>query len=85
MIRILYIYAFMFSSQLDGIILEKPRDDEHAFAMLSSMSGRRHLVHSGVSVFTNKSGKQEAAVSFCETTEVLFTTLSAEEIRAYIR
>lgn len=27
----------------------------------------------------------EAAVSFCETTEVLFAALSPEEIRAYIR
>lgn len=70
---------------LDGVILEKPRDDDHAFSMLSSMSGRRHLVHSGVSVFTGKVGKMEAAVSFCETTEVLFTALSPEEIRAYIR
>ncbi|CAM9429044.1 unnamed protein product, partial [Hapterophycus canaliculatus] len=70
---------------LDGVILEKPRDDEHAFQMLSSMSGRRHLVHSGVSVFTSKLGKDKPAVSFCETTEVLFTALSPEEIRSYIR
>ncbi|CAB1114074.1 unnamed protein product [Ectocarpus sp. CCAP 1310/34] len=70
---------------LDGVILEKPRDDEHAFSMLSSLSGRRHLVHSGVSIFTSKLGKDKAAVSFCETTQVLFTALSAEEIRAYIR
>ena len=65
--------------------MEKPRDDDHAFSMLSSLSGRRHLVHSGVSVFTGKIGKMEAAVSFCETTEVLFAALSPEEIRAYIR
>ncbi|CAN0394800.1 unnamed protein product, partial [Ectocarpus sp. 13 AM-2016] len=70
---------------LDGVILEKPRDDEHAFSMLSSLSGRRHLVHSGVSIFTSKLGKVKTAVSFCETTQVLFTALSAEEIRAYIR
>lgn len=53
--------------------------------MLSSLSGRRHLVHSGVSVFTGKLGMDRAAVSFSETTEVLFTELSPEEIRAYIR
>eukprot|EP00903_Cladosiphon_okamuranus_P017033 g15698.t1 len=70
---------------LDGVILEKPRDDEHASSMLKSMSGRRHLVHSGVSIFTSKLGDAEAAVSFCETTEVLFTELSPEEIHAYIR
>lgn len=71
--------------QLDGRILEKPIDDEHAFSMLSSLSGRKHLVHSGVSIFTEKLGKTDAAVSFCETTEVLFATLTPEEIRAYIR
>ncbi|CAM9997071.1 unnamed protein product, partial [Sphacelaria rigidula] len=70
---------------LDGRILEKPTDDEHAFSMLSSLSGRKHLVHSGVSIFTEKLGKTDAAVSFCETTEVLFATLTPEEIRAYIR
>ncbi len=53
--------------------------------MLSSMSGRRHLVHSGVSIFTSKLGTATPAASFCETTEVLFATLSPEEIRAYIR
>lgn len=53
--------------------------------MLNSMSGRRHLVHSGVSIFTSKLGDAEAAVNFCETTEVLFTALSPEEIHAYIR
>lgn len=53
--------------------------------MLSSLSGRKHLVHSGVSIFTGAVGKAEPAVSFCETTEVLFAILSPEEIRAYIR
>lgn len=71
--------------QLDGRILEKPVDDDDAFSMLSSLSGQRHLVHSGVSIFTSAVGKEEAAVTFCETTEVVFTSLSPEEIGAYIR
>lgn len=65
--------------------MEKPVDDDDAFSMLSSLSGRRHLVHSGVSIFTSVVGRDKAAVSFCETTEVLFAILSPEEIHAYIR
>lgn len=34
---------------LDGDILGKPRDDDHARTMLGRLSGRTHLVHTGVS------------------------------------
>ena len=33
---------------LDGVVLEKPDDAAHAKEMLASMSGRQHLVHTGV-------------------------------------
>eukprot|EP01044_Picomonas_judraskeda_P010648 COSAG03_NODE_1387_length_4188_cov_2.499389_3_plen_203_part_00 len=35
---------------VDDHILEKPRDAEAAMAMLSSLSGRRHRVYSGVAI-----------------------------------
>ncbi|CAM9350021.1 unnamed protein product [Choristocarpus tenellus] len=71
--------------ELEGRILEKPRDEGEAFRMLSALSGSEHLVHSGVAIFTGFVGSQEAAASFCESTTVSFTKLSEEEIWAYIR
>lgn len=41
----------VFSVDRDGTILEKPDDEAQAFAMISSLQGRQHLVHSGVAVF----------------------------------
>jgi len=74
----------------DGIILEKPEDAQHAYAMLSSLSGRKHLVHSGVAIYSSKGPKSEdgiplPAASFCETARVDFAPLSEEEIWNYIR
>ncbi len=34
--------------ELGGNILEKPDDEEHAYRMLSSLSGGTHNVHTGV-------------------------------------
>lgn len=36
--------------EVRGSILEKPRDAAHAEAMLSSLSGGRHAVHTGVAL-----------------------------------
>lgn len=76
---------------LDGTILEKPDDEAHAHAMLSSLSGRQHLVHSGVAVFSSKGPRSKTngtplpVVSFCESTRVTFATLTSEEIWSYVR
>ena len=70
--------------ELNGRILEKPKDKDDAFAMLKSLSGNQHLVHSGVSIFTNACGSSEPAALWFETTEVEFHSLSDSEIRAYI-
>lgn len=66
----------------DGVILEKPRDEDDAFAMLSKLSGRRHDVFSGVALFTAERG--ESPHLFFEKTSVVFGPLGAEDIRAYI-
>lgn len=79
------------SVDLDGNILEKPDDEAHAHAMLSSLSGRQHLVHSGVAVFSSKGPRSKTngtplpVVSFCESTRVTFATLTSEEIWSYVR
>ena len=64
---------------LDGKILGKPQDDDEAFQMLSSMSGRCHEVHTGIAVATHEG--VQVAIS---TTQVEMAKLSDETILAYI-
>ena len=65
---------------LDGRSIGKPRNERHAFEMLSGLSGRSHLVHTGVAV--SLGGKVSSGAA---TTEVKMRTLSATEIDSYIR
>ena len=64
---------------LDGKILGKPENEDHAFGMLSELSGKRHDVITGVSLL-----KDHKLSSFYELTEVFFKEVSAEQIRYYI-
>ncbi|PIK38240.1 putative N-acetylserotonin O-methyltransferase-like protein-like [Apostichopus japonicus] len=72
---------------LDGKILEKPKDANNAFEMLSSLSGRTHSVHTGV-VFVashQKAGQLKTEVrTFFEDTDVTFGDLTSDIINAYI-
>ncbi|KAG2430909.1 hypothetical protein HXX76_009881 [Chlamydomonas incerta] len=75
--------------EADGQILEKPDDEEHAFAMISSLSGREHQVHTGVVLVLPReldpaTGAPPLIRSFVTTTHVTFDTLPQEAIRAYI-
>jgi len=65
---------------IDGKILGKPENEEHAFEMLSELSGKRHEVITGVSLLKN-----HQLISFYELTEVFFKEISAEEIQYYIQ
>jgi septum formation protein len=60
-------------------ILGKPCDAAEAAAMLSRLSGRDHLVLTGVAVATGRS-----ADTLAVETKVRFRSLSAEEIRWYV-
>lgn len=64
---------------LDGAVLGKPADELEAFKMLSTLSGCRHQVYTGVTVLR---GEERYTVS--EETTVTFRELSAEEIDRYI-
>ena len=64
---------------LDGAVLGKPADELEAFKMLSTLSGCRHQVYSGMTVLR---GEEKYTVS--EETTVTFRELSAEEIDRYI-
>ena len=64
---------------LDDEILGKPKDEEDAKLMLAKLSGRTHLVVSGVTVTTT-----EESVTFNTRTEVKFGNLSKEQIDYYV-
>ncbi|WP_248922621.1 Maf family protein [Olsenella intestinalis] len=67
-----------------GHALGKPANDDQARAMLEELSGATHHVSTGVCLLVRSGGREER-VSFHETTDVRFRTLSAEEIGAYVR
>lgn len=62
----------------DGEILGKPRDHEHAAAMLRSLAGRSHQVLTAVAV-AGTAGVVEA----CVATRVFMRKIAEEEIAAY--
>lgn len=64
---------------LDSEILGKPRDEEDAFHILSTLSGRTHTVFTGVAIIA---GDKETI--FYDKAEVTFKTLEPDEIRDYI-
>ena len=64
---------------LDGLRLGKPHSEAEAYQMLSALSGREHLVCTGVTVC-----RGERLETRPETTSVRFADLSEEDIRRYI-
>jgi septum formation protein len=79
--------------EINGKILEKPRDIQDAYDMISMLSGAVHHVHTAVTIFSNgrfveSSSAQTAPLdnvkSFVETTEVKFIELSNEDKLAYV-
>jgi septum formation protein len=64
---------------LEGKILNKPQDRNEAIAMLTALSGKTHLVMTGVSIVSKE--KEE---SFDDTTEVTFVKLSTQQIEYYV-
>lgn len=64
---------------LSNKILNKPEDREEACEMLAQLSGKKHLVITGVCIISKE--KEE---SFDDTTEVTFVNLTREEIEFYV-
>lgn len=60
-------------------ILNKPADKKEACEMLSELSGRTHLVMTGVCIIS-----KEREESFDDTTEVTFQALTKGEIEHYV-
>eukprot|EP00897_Mesotaenium_endlicherianum_P004446 jgi/Mesen1/4029/ME000212S03048 len=77
--------------ELDGLIMEKPRDEADAFSMLRTLSGRRHRVYTGVALLLPSSSSPRPAEKdaatlrlFDECTEVEFGKLEDADLWAYI-
>ena len=66
---------------LDGMIMGKPRDRDHAAHMLERLSGRTHRVITGFCLLNRESGVQ---VSEAVETEVTFRKLTGRDIETYI-
>jgi len=64
---------------VDGQIIGKPVDADDAMRMLELLSGKTHLVYTGVVI---RYGARELA--FTDKTEVVFNELSAAQIRHYV-
>ncbi len=67
---------------LKNRILGKPANEQESFEMLTLLSGRRHRVITGVSL---QWISKQIDTTFSVTTEVIFRTISSEEIWYYIR
>lgn len=63
----------------DGQVLGKPKDEADAFRMLRLLSGRTHEVMTGITVL-----RGDRRITGTEVTEVVFRSLSDQEIRSYI-
>ena len=69
---------------VDGRILGKPADRADAARMLRLLSGRTHEVFTGVTLIVQREGGQTEEIGFETRTEVDISTLSGEEIDAYL-
>lgn len=67
---------------LEGKVLGKPRTKREAKKMLKALSGKSHIVITGLTIIASGSGR---TVSRSVKTRVLFRRLRSREIESYIR
>lgn len=67
---------------LGDVILGKPKNEEDAFNMLKTLSGKTHRVYSGIAVINTENDKVENEALY---TEVTFSKITDEEIISYIK
>ena len=66
---------------LEGQILGKPKDELDAKQMLNMLSGKAHMVYTGVAIVDPATNRQER---FVVDTKIYMKVMSQEEIDAYI-
>lgn len=64
---------------LNGVVIGKPTDRDDAIKILTSLSGKKHQVITGVVIL-----KDEKEISFSDTTEVEFHPLTQQQIEFYV-
>ena len=67
---------------IDGEILGKPTNEDHAVRMLKKLSGREHSVYTAVTVINQET---EEILEGLERTRVWFAELTEEDIQDYLR
>ncbi len=67
---------------LNGYTYHKPKDNKEAMKFLKSLSGKMHIVYTGLCVLDTKTGKE---ITDYEKTKVFFRDLSQQEINYYIK
>jgi nucleoside triphosphate pyrophosphatase len=67
---------------IDGLILGKPVDEDHAIRMLQQLSGRQHVVYTAVCVIDQIHGEMHEAL---EKTGVWFNPMTDAQIIDYVR
>ncbi|MBE0476269.1 MAG: Maf family protein [Coriobacteriia bacterium] len=75
------IAAFDTIVDLDGRLLGKPEDLDEARAMLAELSGREHLVHTGVAFLCPEDAAPRA---FAVTTPVRMRELAEDDVEAWV-
>lgn len=65
---------------IEGAVLGKPNDYEHAATMLRQLSGKKHVVVTGVCLTT-----KDKQVTFSASTDVWFKNLTDDEIDYYLK
>lgn len=68
----------------EGRILGKPADEEEAFLMLSSLSGKWHQVYTGTAFICTGLVGERSVITHAERTDVFVRELSGEELWGYI-
>ncbi|MDZ4658045.1 MAG: Maf family protein [Bythopirellula sp.] len=71
-------------AECEGTILGKPRDEDHARAMLEQLRGKRHRVYSGLCLWPWERGKKTAPRSRVDLTELEMDQLTDAAIDEYL-
>lgn len=69
--------------EIEGTILEKPVDERDALNMLTMLSGKTHVVHTAVNMFSQIDACPRYH-KFIESTQCTFIDLSVEDIKSYV-
>lgn len=67
----------------DNKIIGKPRDAEDAINTLTTLSGKMHHVHTGVTLFY-KDNNELKHLTFCDTSNVFLKNMNLSEIKKYV-